>query len=208
MGLLSGFVSFVSSAVELVGKTVGALATGLSKLGPIFSAVSTIVQIIGVMLDVLKPNEKMDELGAKAMQTDKKPEDFDKYSDYIEHLRNDIALDKKQFEKESPSDKLSRQIIGTAITIKGIDEEKGFDIPINAWVVMAKMGFEGKSSVEINAVLDAFKGDYDSLSKYTEGELSAKKEVEVSNTLCDLYKELEPNVSDKEIESKVMRMGG
>lgn len=208
MGLFSGICSVVASVCSAVGSAVGGLATGLAKLNPYLAAISTIVQVVGTLLGVLNKGENMDEMGQKAMQTDKKPEDFDAYSDYIDHLRNDVVLDKKEFEELSDIEKMGRSILGTAITIKGVEEKKGFDIPLAAWVVMAKMGMNEKNGSEIDTVLEAFKGNYDNLSKYTEGELNAKKEIEVRDDLYEVYKEIEPNASDKEIKEKVLNMGG
>jgi len=212
MGFLSSVGSCISSACSVISSAVsgavGALATGLAKLESGLGAVSAIVQVIGLALGIIKPKEDVEELGAKAMQTDKKPEDFDQYSDYIDHLRNDIKLDKEKFENATDTEKLARTAVGTSIVIKGVEESKGFDIPLKAWVAMATMGLEGKSGAEVGAIIDAFKGDFTTLSEYTKGELSVKKDMETSETLVSLYKELEPNVSDKDIEAKVMSMGG
>ncbi|MDQ6995543.1 MAG: hypothetical protein Q9M18_08105 [Mariprofundaceae bacterium] len=222
MGLFSSFCSFVSSAVSCVASAVSSIggvlasaATSLLKVaGPLLGPVGQVVQVIGLAMDILKPKENVEELGAKAMQSDKPMDDFDNTSDYIDHLRNDIKLDTEKFENASKVEKMARTAIGTCIAIKGVEEKKGFDIPMDTWLALGKIGLErleGKSK-EIDAIIETFKTNDTAkdLKDYVDGKLDAKTELEVGDKLADVYAQLEPEASKEAIEKRVMdaQVGG
>jgi len=205
----SGTVDIIYSAASSLGASLTTAASTLIKVaGPYFSAVSTIVQLIGVLFDVISEKDNLEELGAKAMQSDKKPEDFNSNAEYIDYLRNEIKLDQAEFDNPSAKNKDARTAVGAAIVAKGIQETKGFDIPLSAWVALARMGLDKESNLgEVNTILDTFKdGKLENFSDYTKGDLDAKKELEVGNTLVDMYHNLEPDLSKEEIELRVMKM--
>ena len=205
---ISSACSFVSSAVSSIGSALASSATKLLGVaGKYLEPVSTIIQIIAVLIDVLKPDDDIEEIGAKAMQPEsKKPEDFDSNAEYIDYLKNEVTLDKEKFDKANSAEKAARTAVGASIVAKGIEEKKGFDIPLSTWVAMAKLNLTDKAQ-EIDTILETFKdGKLDDFVKYTEGKLEAKKELEVGDTLVEMYKELEPNANIEDIEKKVMNM--
>ena len=215
MGWFSSACSFVGGAISSIGSAVasigGALASSagnfLKIASPYLGAVVQVIQMVATFLDVIKPEDKVDELGARAMQADKKSEDFESNAKYIEYLKNDIVLDTEKFEKAKDSEKVARTAIGMTIVAKGIEEKKGFDIPLNTWVNLAKLDLTDKAN-EIDKVLDTFKGEkIEDFNDYIEAKIELpSKEKEVGDTLVSMYKELEPNLSEAEIESKVMKM--
>jgi len=214
MGFWSGVCSFVSGAVSALSdmaRSVGsalanAAKTVLSVGGSFFSPMINIIASIGKMIGVLDKNDNLEDLGRRAELSDKKPEDFDSIKEYIQHLRNDIILDREKMEKESKDRKMAYEAIGATITMKGINEKKGFEIPVEAWATFAKLGLADKEK-EVNALLDSFKGDkIDDFVGYVEGKLSPDKEVEVGDQLVETYKALEPGLSEEDIEKRVMNL--
>ena len=214
MGFWGGLGSMISSAVSVVASAIGSLGGALASstgnflkvASPWLGTVIQVIQIVSMLLDILQPGDSVDELGAKAMDADKKPEDFDSNAEYIDYLRNDIELDQEKFENATDVEKMARQAVGASIVIKGIEEKKGFDIPVTTWVAMAKLGL-GDKAEEIDKILDTFKdGKLEEFVDYTEGKLEAKKELEVGDSLVEMYQELEPSMSIEEIEDKVMNM--
>lgn len=214
MGLFSGLGSVISSAISVVSSVLGSMAGSIGgvagnflkvaapHLGTILQVVSVIAQLIGV----LKSDDNIDELGAKAMNSNKKPEDFASNAEYIDYLRNEVVLDKEKFDKASDVEKVARTAVGVSVVSKGIEEKKGFDIPIEVWVSMAKLGLEDKEK-EIDKILETFKdGKLGDFSKYVDGKLDTNKEIEVGDTLVTMYKELEPNTSIEDIEKRVGKM--
>jgi hypothetical protein len=215
MGLFSGLGSMISSACSMIGNALGSLggtlATSASSflkvVAPWLGTVVQIIQIVAVLLDVLGEKEDVEELGAKAMQADsKKPEEFESNKEYIEYLSNEVELDKEKFEQAGDVEKTARTAVGASIVVKGIEEKKGFEIPNEVWVQMAKINLVDKAK-EIDTILDTFKDDkFDSFIGYTKGNLDEKKEFEVKSNFVEMYKELEPNATEEEIENKIMQM--
>jgi len=216
MGFWSSVGDFCSRAIDTVCSVASSLGSGLTTAastllkvaGPYLNSISTIVQFVGIFFDVISARDNPEELGAKAMQSDKQPEDFNSNAEYIDHLRNEIKLDQAKFDNPSTDDKAARTAVGISIVAKGIQETKGFDIPIEAWVALARVGLDKKSNLdEVNTILDTFKdGKLESFSDYTKGDLDAKKELEVGDRLVKMYQKLEPTLSEEKIELKVMKM--
>lgn len=202
---VSSAISVVSSVVSTVGK---ALVTGATKLlevaGKHLDTISNVIETIAKILNVVATDDKIDELGAKAMQSEKKPEDFDKISEYIEHLKNDIELDMNKFNDAKMEEKLARKAIGATIVSKGIEEKKNTSIPMEFWKEVVKQGMSNK---EIESTIDLFKEHKENrFSEYMNGKLDFKNEVKVGKMIIDMYRKLEPNMTIEEIEDKIMKM--
>lgn len=129
-GLLSAAVSVVSSAFSAVCSTVASIGPTLSNfavsVGRIILStipvVAEIVQTVGQILGVLKPNEQIEDLGDRALQAAESgihPEDFSDYDEYLAEIRAfDINLEKsKSYSIEE------KQLAGIGITSKGIEEK-------------------------------------------------------------------------------------
>jgi hypothetical protein len=215
MGFWGSLGSFVSGAVSVIGSAIGSVAGSIGSLaqntlkvaagwlGPI----ATVVSAVATLLGVFNKEDDVEELGAKAMQPEaKKPEEFDTNAEYIDHLRNEVELDKEKFEKAGPTEQLARKAIGTGIAMKGINEEKGFETPIETWMALGKLGLDETKVKEIDALLDAFKdGKLEDFAKYVDGKLEGiEKNEEISGILSETYKKLEPEAPIEDIEQKVM----
>jgi len=212
-GIISAMSSAISSAISIVSNvvsTVGkALVTGATKfleiVGEKLETIANVIETIGKILDVISPNENVDELGAKAMQSEKKPEDFEKISEYIEHLKNDVELDIDKFNNAKTEDRFARKAIGATIISKGIEEKKDVLIPIEFWKEVAEQKMD---SPEIDKTIDIFKSNNmeNKFFEYMNGKLEYKDEVKVGTMIIDMYRELEPNMTIEQIEDKVMKM--
>ncbi len=206
ISVVSSAISVVSSVVSTVGK---ALVTGATKLleiaGKHLDTIANVIETIGKILDIIAHDDNIDELGAKAMQSEKKPEDFDKISEYIDHLKNEIELDMDKFDNAKMEDKLARKAIGATIVSKGIEEKKDTSIPMEFWKEVAKQGMSNK---EIDRTIDLFKENKEKnqFSEYMNGKLDYKDEVKVGGMIIEMYRKLEPNMTIEEIEDKIMKM--
>ncbi len=217
MGFLSGLGSFVSGAVSAissaigsVGGALGGIATAATKmLGlalPHIGLVVDAISMVGKLLAVLNEKDDPEELGAKAISTDKKPEDFDTFNDYIDFLRNDVEIDKEKLENSDKTTKLANTVLGASITAKGIEEKLNSNIPLSFWKDVAVQALK---SNEIVKTIEKYKENNVSLEKYSDfvdGKLDFKERLENKNILVEAYKELEPKLSDEEIETKVFKM--
>jgi len=209
---VGSFVSSVGSAISSAVSSIGsALVSSASKMlsvvGKELPTVAIVIQIVAALVGVLTKEDDIEEIGAKAMQPEsKKPEEFDSNAEYIDYLREEVKLDKEKFDKASDTEKAARTAVGATIVAKGIEEKKGFDIPLETWVSIAKLNLTDKAQ-EVDKLLETFKdGKLEDFSKYVDGKLDIKKENAIGNSLVDMYRELEPEMSIEEIEDRVMKM--
>ncbi len=203
----SGAVKIVSTAVKAVGSVVVETAkqfleVGVEKLKQVVSVLESIAKTLGI----IKPEEDTEELGDKAMKAEKKPEDFDSINEYIEYLRNEIKSSREELQKLPLEDRLARKAVGCGILAKAIEEKKSLEIPIEFWKEATKVGLNAK---EIDEFLTKFKNAGIApreFVRYLKRELDNKEESKMDSILIQAYKELEPNLNDKEIQEKVVRL--
>lgn len=208
----SAIVGALSSAASFIG---GAIGSGLSTLSNIVNialnpkeliqTIANIVVTIAEVLGIIKKEESVEELGAKALETDKKPEDFDSIEEYIDHLRNEISIDKAKLESMSESDRLTCTAVGSIILAKGISEKKGIEVDTDFLAEVAKMKMEAK---EVEAYIDNFKAkDLElRLTDYLNGKLSVSENLEIKSVLKDTIQQLNPEMSKVQIDDKILEM--
>ncbi len=212
MGFWSGLCSAVSSACSVISSTVSSIgssiasaATSIASLGISLAAkVSDAIKSVGISLGIISPGDTMEELGERAMLSDKKPEDFDSINDYIDHLRNNVVFDKEKFDSLDEKDLLARSSIGASITLKGINEKLDATVTSS---FMAKVASQELETDEIIGTIKAYKEKelkLDNYELYLNDELSLDETTKHSNALVDAYQKLEPELSIEQIESKVM----
>lgn len=205
----SGAVSLVSNAISSIGSSLANFATSfLIKLPfPNINIVIKAIIFIAKMLGVTEEGEKIEEIGAKALESDKKPEDFDSTQQYIEHLRNDIKLDTEKFNKSTDAEKLAYNAIGVSIVSKGISEKMELkeDIPVDFWV---EAGLQKLSSIETKSFLERFTSNDMNLDfgEYLKGNLSITENKKYFSVISETLKELNPEMNNNEIEDKVFEM--
>ena len=96
--------------------------------------------IIGDVLFAFGINaEPSDVTGVKVAKSDKTIDDFDSVEAYINHLKNDIALDKDEFEKLNHEEKIAYSIIGLAIEVGAVAEKLGIEIPAEMVEIFANL---------------------------------------------------------------------
>lgn len=151
-GAIGGICSAIGGAVGAIG---GALSAGLSLLSaPVVAVVGALVCGVAAIFGLKNEEEKPEETGLRASKCDLKPEDFDSYKEYIDHLKT-VDLTKEDLEElKDPQKKAEYQLAGAAIYMAGINEEYGREIPIEAWTGMATLGI--KDGENAKAVLDTF----------------------------------------------------
>ena len=200
-------VSIVTESVKAVGKVIVNEAKDFLKMSiETLKAVTTVLETIAKALGIIKNEENVEELGDKAMRADKKMEDFDSVNEYIEYLRNEIKTSQEELKKLPLEERLARRAVGSALLSKAISERKSIEIPVEFWEETVKAGLNAK---EIDYFLDKFKKagiapvDF---AKYLRRELNLEEENKIDNFLLENFKELEPNLNEKEIEKKIIRL--
>ena len=205
MGLFSGIGGFFSGAISTLTSGIREVATSIANLGlSLATKVGEAIKAVGVSLNILRPEDNMDELGEKAMLSDKGPDDFESMSAYIDHLRNDVSLDKQKFDNLSDADKLARASIGASITLKGINEKLDTVVSPSFMATVASLDLDAK---EIIGTIKSYKenglntADY---KLYVNNELSIAETRKHGSALVQAYQKLEPQLSLEQIEDKIM----
>ncbi|XAG74233.1 hypothetical protein MRN18_06945 [bacterium 19MO04SH03] len=204
-GVISGACSVVSSVASTLGNAVTKIATTISEMGVnLATKVGETIKAVGISLGIIQSSDDLQELGEKAMMSEKTPADFDSISAYIDHLRNDVTIDKEKFSRLDEKELLARSAIGSAITLQGINEKLE---TVVCPQFMAMVATQNLAADEIVATIKAYKekslntSDY---SLYLKDELSIAQSREHSNALVEAYQQLEPELSIEQIEDKVM----
>ncbi|HGS5284691.1 hypothetical protein [Vibrio cholerae] len=205
---LSSVVSAACSVLNSVASILGSIAnraiTILEMGASLAIRVGEAIKAVGISLGIIMPNDDLQELGEKAMMSEKTPADFDSISAYIDHLRNDVTIDREKFNRLDGKELLARSAIGSAITLQGINEKLE---TVVCPQFMAMVATQNLTADEIVATIKTYKekslstSDY---SLYLKDELSIEQSREHSNALMEAYQQLEPELSIEQIEDKVM----
>lgn len=205
---LSSVVSAACNVVNSVASILGSIAnraiTILEMGSSLAIRVGEAIKAVGISLGIIMPNDDLQELGEKAMMSEKTPADFDSISAYIDHLRNDVTIDREKFNRLDGKELLARSAIGSAITLQGINEKLE---TVVCPQFMAMVATQNLTADEIVATIKTYKekslstSDY---SLYLKDELSIEQSREHSNALVEAYQQLEPELSIEQIEDKVM----
>jgi acyl carrier protein len=215
MGLFSAIGSFISKAVSVVTDTVKSVGKALVKKATDFLklGIDTLQKVVGVVetiakaLGIVTPEDNIEDLGDRAIRADKKIEDFESTRDYINYLKQEIRAKKvDELEKLSPEERLARKTLGASILSQAIEEEFNTSIPVEFWDKATKAGLGAK---EIHEILQKFKDvgvKPNQFVRYLKRELDLRDEDKMEDTLIDVYKKLEPDATEKEIEEKILNM--
>lgn len=183
MGLFSAIgsvCSAVCSAVSSVCSSIGgAIMGGIGSLAPVISPwLSIAVAVISVLAEIFteKPKEeKPEELGMKAEQADKKPEDFDSINDYIEYLRQEIKVDDAKLENLSEEERMKYQAVGLGLYVKNIEEKQGMKLDPAFLKVVPEMINLGYTAQDIGNLMRSMKkngvNDMKMYPEFMKGEL-------------------------------------
>ena len=134
MGFFTDFAkactSFISNAVSSIGSALSSFASSIAPaLGSIIDALKPVAEAIGKFanaflqgLGVLKPDEKVDDMGERALQAAEKGETidkFDRFDDYMDFLRN-FELDPEIAGKRNPAERL---VAGLGVGTIGVEDK-------------------------------------------------------------------------------------
>lgn len=183
MGLFSAIgsvCSAVCSAVSSVCSSIGgAIMGGIGSLAPVISPwLSVAVAVISALAEIFteKPKEeKPEELGMKAEQADKKPEDFDSINEYIEYLRQEIKVDAAKLENLSEEERMKYQAVGLGLYVKNIEEKQGMKLDPAFLKVVPEMINLGYTAQDIGNLMQSMKkngvNDMKMYPEFMKGEL-------------------------------------
>lgn len=216
---ISGICSAIGGALFTGSGGIAALATAI--IGPVVAspevalimvaiqAVASIVCAIAESLGMKDKDETPEELGMKAEQAEKKPENFDTIGEYIEYLRKEVEIDKAEMEKLSEKEKAAYGAVGTSLYIKGIEEQFGMKAPGEFWRTAADLNLNGE---DVKKYMETFreKGitDMADMSDYIKGKapLSGTEPKLVSDSMVETLKRIYPELAEDGIYDKLNQM--
>ncbi|MDD7141048.1 hypothetical protein [Phascolarctobacterium succinatutens] len=134
---------------------------GVSALAPTLAPhILVFVAVVSILAELFtdKPKEeKPEEIGMKAEQADKKPEDFDSVSDYLEYLRNEVKLDPAKVEKLTPEERQKYQLVGLGLYIKDIEEKSGLKLDPDFVKAIPNLKNQGYEAADIANLMQSMK---------------------------------------------------
>lgn len=206
-GAICGAIGGICSAIGgALGGALGIAATAIAGLvgSPVFGAVVGLISLVSTVLGLTKKDEKQEELGAKAMLSDKKPEDFDSYQAYIDHI-SDIKLtpEMKVRLKTDEGFKTQCTSIGASMQWYGLNEKMGINMDIPSFVKLVEAGV--KTPEQFQAIASTFKSKEvePKINDAIECKLPMKEKAEVMDTLKEGVDKVE---GSKEIWEKLDKM--
>ena len=206
-GAVCGAIGGICSAIGgALGGALGIAATAIAGLvgSPVFGAVVGLISLVSTVLGLTKKDEKQEELGAKAMLSDKKPEDFDSYQAYIDHI-SDIKLTPEMKDRLKTDEGFKTQCtsIGASMQWYGLNEKMGINMDIPSFVKLVEAGV--KTPEQFQAIANTFKSKEvePKISDAIECKLPMKEKAEVMDTLKEGVDKVE---GSKEIWEKLDKM--
>ncbi|MCY0965176.1 hypothetical protein [Parathalassolituus penaei] len=205
MGFLSSIVDGVSNVVSSICRVGGAIASTVAQIAPVLKpliatmhpvvrAVVAVLTVVGQALNILKPDEKVEELGDRALQAAEQdetlvPENFSDYNEYLKEIRS-IELDPEKTEKNLKDG--SAVLTGLATVATAI--EKGNNLREGSAVDLLKVviadpdffnSYRLKSLITENA-------DFGSILKYIDGKLGNAETDALYDKLFSIEKNTNP----------------
>jgi len=203
--IIPAIISAISKVAVAVGPMIARYTPiAMKVIGENLPKVIKMVEGIGTATDLLKPSEKIDEFGAKAISANKTPEDFDHMNDYIDYLRNNVTVDESHL-SHNPIDVSVRQLVGIAIVLKGLNKELGTEISLPLLNKVSELGVESKVVLEIIKAYSGSELNPDEIEAYIDGELTLDKTKQHSDNLLTAYQTTYPSMTAQEAEQAVMK---
>ncbi|MEQ5873510.1 hypothetical protein J3455_02870 [Pseudoalteromonas sp. NFXS39] len=197
--LITAFSKLAATLGPMIARTAPIV---LKTVGENLPKVVQVIEQLSIASSVLKPNESVNELGAKAISADKAPEDFNQINDYIDYLRNDVT---EVALTDEPTDVLACQAIGSAILLQALNTELRTDISLPFLNKVAEIGVGSKVVFEIVKAYSDSGLNIEQIEAYSDGQLSLNETKQHSDCLVSAYKNAEPTMTQQEAEQAVMK---
>jgi len=203
---IPAMIAAISKMATTVGPMIAKYApVVLETLGKNLPRVIQTIDAVSLAANVLRPNEQLEELGAKAMAADKNPEDFAHINDYIDYLRNEVELD-SQVLSQDPIDSTIRYAIGATIALKGVGEVMGTEISLPFLNSISQLGLEPKLILTIIKAYAQSGLSANEVEKYLNDQLPIAQSQQHSEVLVTAYRIADPQLDQQQAEDAVMNL--
>ncbi len=195
--MLGVFISAVSSIV-----------TAIKAIVPVLKAVANVVMSICQTLGLIKPEEKVEDLGDKAIQAGDegiKPENYANYQDYVKAVQ-DFQIDPEKSKRISPEEKMAKALEVQANLLAEKAPELGVEDYLN--LIANHMDyFTPERSTELGKLLLTESGAVVNVAEVMNGtEKNPDKIGEAYETLAKVEKQVDPTISDNEALKRAMQI--
>ena len=195
--MLGVFISAVSSIV-----------TAIKAIVPVLKAVANVVMSNCQTLGLIKPEEKVEDLGDKAIQAGDegiKPENYANYQDYVKAVQ-DFQVDPEKSKRITPQEKMAKALEVQANLLAEKAPELGVEDYLN--LIANHMDyFTPERSTELGKLLLTESGAVVNVAEVMNGtEKNPDKIGEAYETLAKVEKQVDPTISDNEALKRAMQI--
>ena len=187
---------------------VSSIVTAIKAIVPVLKAVANVVMSICQTLGLIKPEEKVEDLGDKAIQAGDegiKPENYANYQDYVKAVQ-DFQIDPEKSKRISPEEKMAKALEVQANLLAEKAPELGVEDYLN--LIANHMDyFTPERSTELGKLLLTESGAVVNVAEVLNGtEKNPDKIGEAYETLAKVEKQVDPTISDNEALKHAMQI--
>ena len=202
--LLSAAATAIASAVSTYGPVIAKygsqLLTTVGKHLPVvMNAIESIADVVGI------GGADAQELGAKAALSEKKPEDFDSFNDYINHLKTEVTL-KSGDMADNGVGKITQQAAGAAILLTGIGNNLDAKVSLPLLCKATLAGVAPPVVTEMIKAYDQHGISGDDFGKYIENALPLADAEKHSHVLIEAFQAANPSMTLEQAEDAIMAL--
>ena len=213
--LFAAVTSFISTVVTVVKPVLTAATALVAKLPEIIvkakevvDTIATVVSAVAEILGIAPKGENPEELGAKAMQEGTRSQlEGESTQEYLDYLRRDVTLDEAKFKAMSTEERIACSSIGISMVSKSIGEKAGVELTPDFLLTIPKANL---SALQVTKLVNAFASNgistMDDFTGYIKNDLSEDRAPKIGNIVRNSLKELNPSLSDAEIQHEIIDM--
>jgi len=187
---------------------VSSIVTAIKAIVPVLRAVANVVMSICQTLGLIKPEEKVEDLGDKAIQAGDegiRPENYANYQDYVKAVQ-DFQVDPEKSKRITPEEKMAKALEVQANLLAEKAPELGVEDYLN--LIANHMDyFTPERSTELGKLLLTESGAVVNVAEVMNGtEKNPDKISEAYDTLAKVEKQVDPTISDNEALKRAMQI--
>ena len=187
---------------------VSSIVTAIKAIVPVLKAVANVVMSICQTLGLIKPEEKVEDLGDKAIQAGDegiRPENYANYQDYVKAVQ-DFQVDPEKSKRITPEEKMAKALEVQANLLAEKAPELGVEDYLN--LIANHMDyFTPERSTELGKLLLTESGAVVNVAEVMNGtEKNPDKISEAYDTLAKVEKQVDPTISDNEALKRAMQI--